>query len=610
MWASVGILVALLALDALWAGWAAYDGLQGARASIATGSSALRDGDLTLAAASLTAAEASASQAASFGSHPSAMLAGALPVIGDDVHAVESVASAAELASSAGSSLTAALVATGWTGEGLPGVGSGGQMDPGVIRSAQPSLEAATSKLDAAVETIRGVDTESLVPPLATAVTEARTELEDQASLVGAARDLSVLLPPMLGDEAPRTYLLAFQNLSAPRGTGGFLGFYGELRASNGTIALAELRPTSFVPQVAPVPVPPDVARRYGPFGVRTTFWAANYPPDVPTSSEIALEIARSGGLGSFDGMIWTDTAWLAGMLGAVGPVETRAWPEPLTAENLIDVLNRQTFLVPSANASDELQARIGLDVWDALLTRPVDAAPLASAMASATSSGHFAAYSVSTEEQGLLAELDADGAFELGPNPIAVVWQDAAASRAAYFADKRVSTEIALDSDGTADVATTVTLRNDAPTGPPSILLGTGKGATVGSMALGVEVYLPEVAERVRVKTSAPSVYGVDEAFGRPVGDCYLYGDPGQDMTCTVGYRAPEAAARVDDVWEYRIDVRPQPSLSPMPVEISFTLPEGASVVDAPTDATVDGTSVTWSGEPTQPTTLVVRYA
>ena len=609
MW--VGAIVALLVLDALWAGWAAFDGLRDARASLATGSAALQDGNPTVTAASLSAAEAAASQASSLGSHPSGMLAGALPVIGDDVHAITDIGTAAELAASAGGSLAAALVATGWEGEGIPGVSSGGRMDPEVIRSAQPSLEAATSKLDAAVDTIDDISTATLTAPLARAVGQARTELREQASLVGAARDLSLLLPPMLGDEGPRSYLLAFQNLSAPRGTGGFLGFYGELTASNGAIELDELRPASQVPEVTPVKVPADIARRYGPFGVRTILWASNYAPDVPASSAIALEIAEGAGLGSFDGVIWTDTVWLAAMLGAVGPVETKAWPEPLTADNLVDVLNRQTFLGRSAKESDALQARIGLEVWNALLTRPADARALAPIMADATSSGHFAAYSVSPTEQGLLADLGVDGAFELGANPLAVVWQDAAATRTAYFADKSASTEVLLETDGSATTSTTVTLGNDAPTGPPSILLGTGEGSEViGWMALDVEVYLPATAEDVQIGTSAPSIYSVDERSEHPVGDCYLYGDPGQEMTCTVSFATPQAAVKVGDAWEYRIDVRPQPALAPMPVGITVRLPDGARVLTAPDGAEIDGGIVTWSGAPAEPTTLVVRYA
>jgi hypothetical protein len=415
----------------------------------------------------------------------------------------------------------------------------------------------------------------------------------------------------MLGGERSRTYLLALQNLSAPRGTGGFLGFYGSLTATNGTVELDELTASSTVPEVRPVDVPADAARLYSRFGVRTTFWAANYSPDVPTSSTIALEIAEEAGLGSFDGVIWTDTVWLASMLGAVGPVNSKAWAEPLTADNLVDVLNRQTFLETSAMRSDDLQARIGLDVWDALLTRPADAVELASIMADATASGHFTAFSTTSNEESLLADLGADGAFEPGSNPFTVIWQDAGATRAAFFAEKRAATEIALGADGTAQVATTVTLNNGAPDGPPSILLGTGGGSPpIGWMGLDVEVYLPEGASEPQIETSEASVYSVQRAFDRRVGGCFLYGDPGDEMTCTLSYAAPDAATPVDDGWEYRMQIQPQPSLAPMPVSVTVQIPDGSEIEEMPPGASVDGTTVTWTGAPAEPTTLVFRYA
>ena len=392
-------------------------------------------------------------------------------------------------------------------------------------------------------------------------MSEARTRLRQQSSLVGAAADLSLLLPPMLGEREPREYLLAFQNLSAPRGTGGYFGFYGTLRADDGAISLTELLPASAVPPVDPVPVPDDVARRYGRFGVDTVLYASNYSPDIPTSSEIALEIAEAAGTGVYDGVVWADTVWMADVLRAVGSVESTAWPEPLTADNLVDVLNRRSFLIEDANESDRVQGQIGLDVWRSLLERTVDPTAFAEAMSGAVEAGHFAVYSVESAEEQLLVDLGADGAFEAGNNPLAVVWQDAVASRAGYFADKPVSMAVSLDAEGTATVSTEATLRQDAPDGPPSTLLGSGSGDTpVGGWAANIEVYLPVAAEEIRVEATRPSVTDVDEAFDRPVADCFLYAGPGQRMTCRVDYRVPGAASLVGDDWEYRVQCDPRP--------------------------------------------------
>ena len=602
--------IALLVVDLVWAGWVAYTGLRTARTSIEAGSDALRRGDLTLAASALAQAKDSAASAASAESHPTVMLAGALPFIGDDVHAVTTMATATEQAASAGEALAAGLAVTGWDGEGLPGFETGGRLHPGLISQASAGLQAAASGLDEAVATADTIEVDRLVQPLGTEVSEARTRLHQQSSLVGAAADLSVLLPPMLGEREPREYLLAFQNLSAPRGTGGYFGFYGTLRADDGAISLTELLPTSVVPPVDPVPVPDDVARRYARFGVDTLLYASNYSPDLPTSSEIALEIFDAAGRGAYDGVVWADTVWMAEMLRAVGPFESAAWPEPLTADNLVDVLNRQTFLIEDSNESDRVQGQIGLDVWRSLLERTVDPRAFAEAMSGAVGAGHFAVYSVEPAEEQVLVDLGADGAFEPGDNPLAVVWQDAVASRAGFFADKPVSTAVSLDAEGTATVSTEATLRQDAPHGPPSTLLGYGSGDTpVGGWAANIEVYLPVAAEDVRVKATRPSVTDVDEAFDRPVADCFLYAGPGQRMTCSVGYRVPGAASRIGDGWEYRVHVRPQAALRPSAATIEVTLPEGASVTETSPGVTVEGGVVRWSGEPVEPTDVWVRY-
>jgi hypothetical protein len=300
----------------------------------------------------------------------------------------------------------------------------------------------------------------------------------------------------------------------------------------------------------------------------------------------------------------------MADVLGAVGPVESAAWPEPLTAENLVDVLNRQTFLIARPGRSDEVQGQIGLDVWRSLLERSVDPRVFAEAMSRAVRAGHFAVYSVEPSEERTLVDLGADGTFETGENPLAVVWQDAVASRAGYFADKPVSSTVSLDAEGTATVTTEATLRQDAPDGPPSPLLGDGSGDTpIGGWAANIEVYLPDAAEDVRVRATRPSVTDVGEALDRPVADCFLYAGPERQMSCAVRYRVPGAATRFGDGWEYRAHVRPQAALRPSAATIEVTLPEGASVTATSEGVTVEGGVARWSGEPVEPTEVWVRY-
>ena len=65
--------------------------------------------------------------------HPAPRLAGAMPWIGDDAHAVETLAQAASDAAAAGLELSAVGRAVGWDGEHLPGFGTGGRIDAAAI---------------------------------------------------------------------------------------------------------------------------------------------------------------------------------------------------------------------------------------------------------------------------------------------------------------------------------------------------------------------------------------------------------------------------------------------------------------------------------------------
>ena len=507
--------------------------------------------------------------------------------------------------------MAVAASATGWDGDGVPGFRTGGQVDLSAIEDAMPGLEKGAADLEAAAQQMGGIDTGHLVWPLADAIDEATTTLDEQTHLVVTARDLGRLLPGMLGADGHRRYFLAFQNLSAPRGTGGFLGLYGVLDAQDGHSTLTALQPIGTVPRVKPVPVPEEVQRRYGSKGVATTMWSSNYPPDVPTSSQIALEIGREAGLGEFDGVIWTDTVWMADVLKAVGPVDSSAWPEPLTGDNLVDVANRQVFEGDDATASDAAQAQIGLDVWTALLTRTPQPEPLAAAMSRGTREGHLMVFSTDPEDQQALDALGATGEFTLGPNPLAVIWQDASASRAGYFAERDVAASVRLDGEGDARAETVVTLHNGAPDGPPSILLGVpGEGVPVGWWGADVEIYLPADARNADVRVNRPSVYSVGTAYEHKVAGAFLYAGPGGDCTATAVYRQAAAATQVDGTWEYRVQVRPQVALRPIPYSLDVTLPEGAQVLETSPGVTVSGTSVQWSGSPVVPEDVWVRYS
>ncbi len=125
------------------------------------------------------------------------------------------------------------------------------------------------------------------------------------------------------------------------------------------------------------------------------------------------------------------------------------------------------------------------------------------------------------------------------------MVLQGFSDNRAGYFATTDVSATQEAMPDGTTEVTATVTLHNAAPTGPPSILLGTAESESkMGAFQAQLQVYLPEGAEVVESTVDGkPGILDlVEEEFGRPMAIQFLQTRSGSSTAARIVYRLPAA--------------------------------------------------------------------
>ncbi len=169
---------------------------------------------------------------------------------------------------------------------------------------------------------------------------------------------------------------------------------------------------------------------------------------------------------------------------------------------------------------------------------------------------------------------------------------------------------DVTLQDQGTARVTETLTVKNTAPSGPPSDLLGDGTDFPVGTFEGYVSVYEPaELQGPPTNHASAPTVTGQEREFGHPVAIGVVGAPSGGSMTWSVFYVAPNAATKVGDGWEYRLDFIPQPTFSPLPVNITIHLPSG-DVVTGRSPGVVGGNgAVTYRNTPAVPTPIWIRF-
>jgi hypothetical protein len=581
--------VLLLGADAALAARQLLGSVTAARGDLLTATEAVATGDPAAAKVGYREAAKAAERAVAATGRPGLSLVSRLPLVGDNVDASRAIAEAAGISAEAGGEMVKAARALRWKSILAPGIASLGQIDPDALAAALPHLTRTAKSLKGAAGVLEAADGR-LFGPVASGYDQAVEQTARRLDLVVTARNLVQVLPALYGADGPQRYLLAYQSLGYPRGTGGLIDLVGTLEADAGVLTVADVAPAS------------DPA----------AFSEVNVNPDVPTVATELLAAADAQDLGPFDGVVLVDAQALADLLWAVGDVETPAWPEPLRFSDAVTVLEEDTLLGTDPQAAQTTRAAIVRDVLTEALARRPSTEALATALARMVGSGHLSLWSADPRTQTQLRRLGATGAFEPGRNPLAILYQGTADNRAGAYARTRVQHNVTLSPEGRAKVRTVVTMTNTAPTDPRSILLGRTFGlapAPVGSWSADLQVVLPVGAEGVGVETSRPAPTSVDDSGSQPIAIASLDTRSDEAMSTIVTYVRQAATVTREDATAYVVRISPQPSIAPVQLAIDIRLPIGTAVLSASEEFESGGTRVRYRGAPTEPLELWVRY-
>lgn len=151
--------------------------------------------------------------------------------------------------------------------------------------------------------------------------------IDQAATVVSDAKPLLSVTPWLLGSDAPRRYLLLFQNDAELRPTGGFLTAYAILEVNKGKIKpqlsqdiyALDARFTKRIP--APEPI-----KKYLPKVNYFNLRDMNLSPDFSSSMQTFLENYVYVDKKKFDGVIAVDTKVLVSLLEVLGPVGVSEW--------------------------------------------------------------------------------------------------------------------------------------------------------------------------------------------------------------------------------------------------------------------------------------------
>ncbi|MBD3947209.1 DUF4012 domain-containing protein [Nocardioides ganghwensis] len=447
----------------------------------------------------------------------------------------------------------------------------------GAVDEASTHLDAAQLELGEVRDSSIGVGTR-----LGDARDEATEVLSPVAATARRARSITDVLPDLFGARGERTYLLALLNPSEQRFSGGAPLTVVPMEVTDGRLSMGEARDTT----------DPDLFRvgrwervEGNPFhNGKLRLSTSTYAPDWSVSGEELLRGWERRTDQEVDGIVVVDMVALADMLRITGPVETEGYGT-LGADNFTATLVGDYDKYPDNEARKDLNRAI-VPLFAERLLDPGDGLEKIESLRTSAQARHFAMWMRDPDLQSAVADIGLAGELsDTRHDYLAVFNQNTNRSKADFWQERTVASEVRLREDGSAQVRLTISVHNDSPpyVQPfPDPRDGTYVTKWNG-MTLGV--FLPDGA----VLTSAtaagrPQGTRLFDYYGRPYKLLRLTLPPGTTREAVLEYDVPAAAvAPGDGTLTYRLDATPQGLVVPQAVSVDVRWPEGYEVGELP---------------------------
>ena len=545
------------------------EGVRSARAGL----SAVDGDDRSTATTELTRAEAAFGEAHEQLRAPWGRLAYVVPIVAQQVRAVDTLALAGEdLARSAVDAL--AVVDPGTIRP------EGGQIDLAVVRSLAAPLREVDEVLDRSDRRLDAVESDWLLSPVARRHDELRERVGRASAQADVAADAVTLAPSLLGGDGPRRYLLAIYTPAESRAGGGFMGNFGELTAVDGKLSLERFGRIKELEEGGPNPAGRQIRGReeyldnWGAFRPAQYWGVINVTNDFPTAADVMRQLYPQSGGTEVDGVIALDPDGFTALVRATGPLSVPGISQVLTAENSRSFLLHDQYLLEETSRVDFLG-----DASRALFERITagevpGVAAMARELAPAVAGRHVQLASARGDEQAFFRRIGATGDVpKLRGDSIGVTGQNYNGNKIDWFLHRELTYDVDWDpSTGKVDGALTVELRNDAPaTGEPHSVIGWGGDAILNQIpvANGENLMLLSLYSAFQPGTvtldGSPVEADRSTELGRHSTRFYVRVPPGGTSVVRATF-----SGVLDDATSYRLDPVLQPMANPDVVNVS----------------------------------------
>ena len=498
-----------------------------------------------------------------------AKVARRIPLVGDQVKAVDAFASVGlELSAAARPLVDAADTIVNPADEALP---ISAAMD--ALRTTQRSLVPAVAAVTHAADQVARMEDTFLIGPLGRARDDLAERLPRIRARAQSAEQGLTALMAFAGDSGPKRYLFLSQNPDEVRPTGGFIGTYGVLSADGGQMKLERYQAIEEWTRSRPqADVPTEAAG--SPFllhspPLRRTLGNVNAIPDWPQVASLAAELWKAGGEPPVDGVISFTPGFMARVLAVVGPITIPSHGETVTADNIHDRLDYYAHDRPAPTGTNpkDFVARVAESVMRKLLDAPASQwEPLGRAMGQAFDAREAVGWSTDPQVQRSLADRGWDGAFPAVPGDFVYNSEFQYMAKNGRGIRRVYDHHVALRPDGSARITTTLTVTNTLPPDPMN-----------ASTLAYLTIYGPQGAV---LEQGASDAFGFKEPTlaGHPAYGWFRAAAPsGGQATLKVVWEVPGLAKQGGDgSWEYSLHWLHLPDHPGDKVRLSFELPPG----------------------------------
>jgi hypothetical protein len=433
----VGLLVIVAAAGA-WIGFralAAKQSLENAQSLIADLQTKVGARDFAGAAADAKKIKRDTSSAVSLTSDPIWRVGEIVPILGRNLSVVRELAGVVDSVAD-GAIDPAVKFASSFKLDSLKPVK--GHINLAPLSRAGTIITTADTVMKKAARDTRAIDDGGTLDVVSQARDKLDRLLVKATGITTPLRNALDLLPPMLGADGPRTYIMIFQNNAESASLGGAASAWTILNVDKGAISLGVQPATGSFPRNLPIPIPLDqsVVDLYGQNGLQYSN-NVTLRPDFPTAGELAQAFwLRQSGV-KVDGVLSFDPVALSYLLTATGPVALPSG-ESLTAANAVPTLLSEVYAkYHTSKIQDAFFASAAGAVFAALTSSAPDTDKLIAALTRSVHENRLMVWSDHPREQSILSRISLGGILETTTKSITqigVFFNENSASKMSYY--------------------------------------------------------------------------------------------------------------------------------------------------------------------------------